>query len=669
MKKSRGLCSIYFSVLLLIAFTIVYFRLNIISTVEAATTVPETLLTKKTLYVGNGSYTIKFKNLASNAKVTYKSSSNKVATVSTKGLLKPIAKGSATITITIKQNSKSYTSKIAVTVKTRSATPTPAPTVTPKPLPTVTPKPLPTVTPAPILMITPTPGVLDKSAVIYNPIFHTGFENGTSGFLGRGSGVVVNTTENSAKSGKYSLQVSKRTKTWNGAILDMTGILEAGKTYQVTAWVKHTSTSPSLKIQCTIERNKGENYLTFGSVIAVKDIWTKLTGSILIPADTSSVGFYFESSESATDDIYIDDIELSELLANTNYIESVPSISEAYKEYFFIGASMSKRTLYAIPTNTIILHQFNTITTESEMKPESLLDYKTSISDLKKYNESPAIYTEKIDEYLKYAKVNGIKARFHTLLWHNQTPRWLFTQDYSTAANAPLVSKEIMLKRMENYIRQIMECAKKYPGVIYAWDVVNEAIEPNHNKPNGYRSEDSLWYQIIGEEYVEKAFEYARKYSYDDAGLFYNDYNTYILSRRTAIYNLAKKLKDKGLIDGIGMQTHIDMTFPSLIDYEATIRKFAELDLEINITEMDIHNNQNTVAAQEALATRYGDIFKILLKLKKEKIANITSVTFWGVIDSQTWLTNHRGETSYPLLFDKDSLPKPSFYALINLVK
>ena len=603
-----------------------------------------------------------------NASIRWTSSNKDIASVG-RSNGKLIAKAEGKITLTATDMVSGEKASMTVTVIRRpAATPAPIPTRVPAP----TPKPIATPTPKPIERPTTIPVPDQEGNMIYNTVFITGFEDGTSGFSGRGGSEIVIATDSTAKSGSYSLQAGSRTNTWHGAARDMAGIMEAGSTYRITAWVKHKSTSVKLKIQCSFEKHYGNDmvsYLPFASVSAVKDIWTKLEGTISVPNDTVTAKIYFESPESATADLYIDDLEVFKVVVNTENIENIPSIAEAYKEYFDIGVSVNENTLYSSVTNALILHQFSTITFGNEMKPAYLLDYGTNSSDPGRYNLSPAIKTAKLEEYLQYAKDHDLKVRFHTLVWHQQTPHWFFTENYSTESFAPLVTKEVMQKRLENYIKKVMECTSKYPDVIYAWDVVNEAIEPGHNKAGSYRSDDSLWYQIIGEEFVEKAFEYARKYSYDDASLFYNDYNEYEASRTTAIYNLVSKLKEKGLIDGIGMQSHIDMSYPSLSSYETAIRKFAELDLEIQVTELDMHNNQKTDEAFRQQAVHYGGLFEILIRLKRDGIANITNVTFWGVTDAGTWLTSHRGETSYPLLFDTEGLPKPAFYQLIELVK
>ena len=691
---------------------------------------PAATLSKKTLYVGYSGYTIQFKNLAAGAKITYRSSSNSIATVSAKGVIKPISKGTAKVSYTIVQKDKRYKGAITVTVKNpyisisesktgftvgktytltaksygltkpslewtssdtkvasigktngklsaktagrvtvtvkdtvsgkknsititikASAAPTAKPTATPKP----------TVVPTPSPIVTPAPG----ENTTYVTVFETGFEAGSFGFANRG-GETVEVTNNTAYSGSYSLLASNRTSSWNGPSVELSDTLQAGKTYQVSARLKYSGTEASLQIQCTIDKNGG-NYIRVGSVNAVKNTWTKFDAKLSVPADMKSIKLYFEAP-SNTADLYLDDVIISEITFNTANIKSLPSLAEAYRDYFDIGIAVTDTELYSEPNKTLIQNQFSTFTMGNEMKSDALLDHATSSSDPKKYNLSPAIKTANLERYLQYAKDNNMKVRFHTLVWHSQTSRWLFTENYSKAGNAPLVSKEVLLKRMENYIRQVMECTSKYPGVIYAWDVVNEAVEPNHNQKNGYRVSDSLWYQIAGEEYVEKAFEYARKYSYDDAKLYYNDYNTYESRRTNAIYNMASKLKDKGLIDGIGMQSHITMDYPSISSYETALRKFASLGLEINVTELDMHNTQNTATAFEKQAVRYADLFKVLVKLKKEGIP-ITNVTFWGISDWDTWLTAHNKVTSYPLLFDVDFNPKPAFYQILDVVK
>ncbi len=339
------------------------------------------------------------------------------------------------------------------------------------------------------------------------------------------------------------------------------------------------------------------------------------------------------------------------------------AVKDVYADYFLVGGVIGSNGISNPSVSDIITTNFNSVTMENELKPNSLLDYLTSISD-PKYDESPAINYNNLDYALKYAKDNGLKMRGHTLVWHSQTPRWLFTVGYSMKADAPLVSKEVMLKRMENYIKQVMEYTQtNYPGVVYAWDVVNEAIDTGSGHPDGLRTE-SLWYQIIGDEFVERAFEYARKYADPEVKLFYNDYGTENSLKAAAIKKLVAKIQAEGNIDGIGMQTHIGIDSPSLTDIDQTARSLAELGLELQVTELDMDMKTNTPEDLAKQATRYKRLFLYFKKWVDDGI-KLTSVTFWGTTDDRSWL-NKANEPTYPLLFDASFQKKPAYFGVIQ---
>ena len=177
------------------------------------------------------------------------------------------------------------------------------------------------------------------------------------------------------------------------------------------------------------------------------------------------------------------------------------------------------------------------------MKPDSLLDGAASE---KSSDGMPEINTKKLDQILSRAKENNIPLRGHTLVWHNQTPDWFFSKDYEPSKG--LADKDEMRKRMEAYIKKVLTYSQEnYPGVVYAWDVVNEAMADE----GGYRTK-SHWYEIYGDEsYIEDAFTFARKYADPEVKLFYNDYNEYMPAKRGMITATVKKLKEKGIEDFI----------------------------------------------------------------------------------------------------------------------
>ena len=339
-------------------------------------------------------------------------------------------------------------------------------------------------------------------------------------------------------------------------------------------------------------------------------------------------------------------------------------IKDIYADDFSIGAVLGASGLNMPALTDLVKTHFNSLTLENEMKPSGLLDYNASITEPID-NESPSINFTTAERGLKFAKENGIKMRGHTLVWHSQTPRWLFTEGYSIKRDAPFVSREVMLKRMENYIKQVLEYTQtNYPGVIYAWDVVNEAIQVSDGHPDGLRTESSLWYQVVGVDYIEKAFEYAKKYADPEVKLFYNDYNTEDSAKAVAIKNLAAKLVEQGTIDGIGMQTHIKLDSPSLGAIDESTRSYAELGLEIQVTELDVDMETNTEEDLAKQATRYRRLFLYFIKWKQDGI-KLTNVTFWGTTDDRSWL-NKPNEPSYPLLFDASIEKKPAYFGAIQ---
>ena len=500
------------------------------------------------------------------------------------------------------------------------------------------------------------------STVKEEPILEENFEDGKTDFNKRGN-ETVEIVDGKAAEGSKSLFISGRTAQWNGPSIDLSDKMKTGETYVVKASVMYENGPDSIQIDCKVEKNKNE-YLNFASSNPKKGQWTDIEGKIVIPDGTTTASVYFETGYGSTDncDFYVDNVTVSKETATVERGD-IPALKDVYKDNFSVGVAATVPEL-ALKRQELIKQQFNSITPGNELKPDSVLDYATCISD-KKYDDNPAVNFDRVMPIFEFAKKAGLKMRGHTLVWHSQTPRWFFTVGYSKDANAPFVSKDLMLKRMENYIRQVIEYAQtNYPGMIYAWDVVNEAINPSDVEPGGYRSSDSLWYQVIGPDFVEKAFEYARKYADKDVKLIYNDFNTEDPGKMIYIYDLVKGLKDKGLIDGIGLQTHITIDSPSLVNFQNSLMKYGSLGLEIQITELDMGMTENTDAAYMNQAKRYKRLFTAIKNMDDTGKANITNVTFWGLSDDISWLSKP-GVPSYPLLFDGNLLQKPAFWGVV----
>lgn len=333
------------------------------------------------------------------------------------------------------------------------------------------------------------------------------------------------------------------------------------------------------------------------------------------------------------------------------------SLIELYGEYFPIGVALPDHVVRNKLYHETINANFNSITCENEMKADALLDAAKSRAGLPETYLCPQVSFGRCQAAILYALDNGQKIRLHTLVWQNQTTKWLFTEDYTD--NGPLVSREVMLQRMENYIRQVLTYFdENYPELIYAVDVVNEAFNgPNYT----VQPTENRWYDTIGEDYVYYAFLYARRYAADYMKLFYNDYNE--LSKTQVIPKHLKQAKEEGLIDGIGMQAHYSVEGNNATQILMAVKDYCKAGYEVQLTELDVGMQNKNPWYWKKQATLYGDLFRGLVKLKEEGYP-ITGVTIWGLSDTLTWRS---GE--YPLLFNTDLTPKDAYYAVLGGVK
>lgn len=504
-------------------------------------------------------------------------------------------------------------------------------------------------------------------------LFEEGFESGMVGKWSGKEGANVSIETENPKNGKYCMKISGRTMPASGAKIELGDMLQSNQRLTVSAYVRYANGPEKKKIQITMFCD-GKYYMLGGRELT-RNEWGEISGGIVVPSDVdlSSAIVFFEtpwtsepSAEQDLMDIYVDDIKAS--LIPFCDISDYPSLKELYKDQFLVGLAVPDLVLNTPAYSDLFRQQFNSMTMENEMKPSYILDETASKNNLSKYREHAALNFNSYKTGMEYAKQYGIAVRGHTLVWHSQTPEWFFYENYDTKGQ--LADRALMLKRMENYIKEVIEWTEtNYPGVIYAWDVVNEAVADYFGQGAApMRQEDSLWYQVIGEDFAEKAFAYARKYTKLYAKdrsikLFYNDYNEYFPAKRDGIVALLKPIKEAGNIDGVGMQSHFDTKRPLEGDsgYMTAVRKFRdELGLELHVTELDIGIAEGDT--KESQGVYYQEFMEALLKEKKDG-ANITSVTFWGLTDGLSW----RAEEQC-LLFDDDLSRKPAFEGVVNAI-
>jgi endo-1,4-beta-xylanase len=340
---------------------------------------------------------------------------------------------------------------------------------------------------------------------------------------------------------------------------------------------------------------------------------------------------------------------------STTLFSQTKGLKDYYKNYFPIGVAVNPKMMEASGESDLILSQFNSMTPENAMKMGPIHPKE------KEYNWAPA------DKIVDFAVKNGLKLRGHALCWHNQTPDWLFTD-----STGKQVSKDVLLSRMKQHITDVVT---RYKGKIYAWDVVNEAVPDTSAEI--FRK--SKFLEIIGEEYIQRAFEYAHQAD-PNAILFYNDYNTENPVKRLKIYQLLKGLIDKGVpIHGVGLQAHWSNYEPTAEALEESITKFSSLGLKVQITELDIsvHPKQHelvkgaytgTNVFTEDMETKQILKYKMIFEVFRKHKDKITGVTFWNLSDRSSWLDKFpvEGRKDYPLLFDKDFKPKKAYWGVVN---
>ncbi len=349
--------------------------------------------------------------------------------------------------------------------------------------------------------------------------------------------------------------------------------------------------------------------------------------------------------------------------------KSNDTLKHAFKNKFLIGAAINSDQASGknAKGQQVIINQFSAITPENCMKAEVVHP------ENEKFNFNLA------DQFVDFGVKNKKTIIGHTLIWHSQAPKWFFVNE-----KGDTVSRDEMIQRMKTHITTVMT---RYKGKIKGYDVVNEAI----NDDGSWRQ--SPFYKIIGKDFIKLAFQFAHEAD-PNAELYYNDYSMAKPEKRDAVVKMVKDLKEQGVrIDGVGMQGHFSMDFPSVEEEEKSILAFASTGVKVMITEMDIsvipfpqgrvtadvalkykydtkmnpYPNGLPDSVATALRERYASFFRMFLKHTDV----ISRVTLWGVSDADSWRNNWPifGRSDYPLLFDRNYEPKPVVEDIVKMAK
>ena len=507
----------------------------------------------------------------------------------------------------------------------------------------------------------------DTGKVVYS----TDFEDGdVSAFSNRGEN---DTTELSAStdmavSGKTSLLASGRSKDWNGPAFRLDEKCEPNTEYYINFKFRgkyYTGATVSFQYN---DPDGTPHYKNLIQNISTSDWYSVENLKVSFTEEMQNVSVYVEGGQ---DDIYIDDFSVVEV-PEVPIQEDIKSIRAVFADDFIVGTAITPDNLSSKPFMKLVQKHFSgSLTAGNEMKPDSVLNKAACQAYFEETGDDtdPQISFAAARPFLNYCQKNNIPVRVHTLVWHSQTPDWFFKEGY--ADDGEWVSKEKMLKRMENYIKNYFtELVKLYPDVnFYACDVVNEAWT-NDGKPRdpgeqgSSGSEKSAWVKVFGDNsFIEPAFTYARQYAPKGCKLYYNDFNEY-MGKIDTIIEMAKDLNSKGVLDGIGLQSHLDArdklssSFPTIEMYDKALAKYAATGLDIQITELDATVDQNNPTQYvEYQQEYYKGIMDAIVKYKD----SISAVVFWGVTDDNSWRAKQ-----LPLLFDGNYQAKPAYYGVVG---
>ena len=621
-------------------------------------------LKKKNITVNVGKKkTISIKNKSSKYKFSFLSKNKKIASVTANGVVQGKKSGKTTVVVkqTEKKTKKKKTlGKVNVTVKKIDGklivaqSPTPAPVQTsPSPVP-----PNPTATPEP------------------TPCVDIDFKNGDiSMFTTEGEGVKIELSGDGYDDNACLKATGRGTgNNWFGCgmALNLSNYIQPGKLYSIVCYVK-CDKDATITVR---SRNSGSGGFSFpsqvGNTLDVKaGIWTEFN-SVYASPDVVNKGLKIYWDASSTADLYIDSIVIKE----TKGIDS--TFKDTFSEIFGnIGTCNTYTQMRENKQFTTSL--YNSVTMENEMKPQYILNNAKVSYDVPDGYVVPESYKDNlylefnfndIDNVIKTAYEYGLRVRFHVLVWHSQTQSFFFRQGYNE--ERAYVTSSVMDGRLEYYITNIMKHiyeTEHGKDVVYAWDVVNEYF---HNYDKGNKSKwNEVYYPSEKLEsdrtkkpvYAKTAFTVAHKvleqYGLQDSvSLFYNDYNTYEVT--DDIIEMINYINEDGKVcDGVGMQSHLDVKYPTPDKIASTIDKFTKEGYEIQITELDVTDYDNS-GKQESY---YADLIKMFVT-KKKAGADITGITFWGLCDSNSWRWDGK-----PLLFSALFCPKEAFYKVIEVAK
>ncbi len=506
-------------------------------------------------------------------------------------------------------------------------------------------------------------------------LVNNGFEINYEGWYGNADNVILEAVEGIGEKGTRGMAVTNRKKASDGVSSEKGFYLSGGVNYHYSVMVK-SSADDNFNMSLRWLNPETNEY---GSEIIVQtaidaDEWTEISADFTAPKGTINLTISIDSD--STDDFYFDNVVVTtEEKSGAVYAATTEKgLKDEFAPYFRVGNILNGGTVQNSAITANILKDFNSIECENETKPDATL-VQSQCSD-----SNIGVSLQSASAIMDFCTKNGIAMRGHAFVWHSQTPSWFFKENFQNSGN--WVSSSVMDKRLESYIKNMFAAIEKqYPDLnLYAYDVANECISDDSNRTannggtrvpgdNNVTGGTSAWVSVYGDNsFVEKAFTYARKYAPEGCDLYYNDYNEYWDHKRDAIYNMCKSLYSKGLLDGVGMQSHVPANatgFAGTDSYIIAMNKYLSIGCDVQITELDISLESGTYTLQNQ-ADKYKAIFKAAMDYNKNPTydGRVTAVCIWGPNDANSWLK----EGSDALLYDKNNQPKLAYTTLTSMI-
>ena len=531
---------------------------------------------------------------------------------------------------------------------------------------------------------------------------------------------------------------------------DITEKVSEGEEYEFSFWAKLSDdynkelkdSQKTVQFQPYYENGDGkQEYDTTGLIsgtsaqILEAGKWTKFEGTYKIPSGAKKVvirileqGDWQEPGSCIMGKYYVANVSMKKITKPKPEIEeNIPdwkaSVTESLGNGSIAGTAIMSSEISDDTLMALVKKHFNAVTFGNELKPDALFNYQigqsvdsTTITFQGKELKVPVVNDKQenldfsradamLDKILEWNNANPnnkIRVRGHVLVWHSQTPEWIFHEDYDVAK--PYADKETMNRRLEWFIFSVFDhyfgkaANGKYDGLFYGWDVVNEAVNGNTYRDDKVISDasdtstsdtrhgsNSMWWRVYkSNEFIINAFKYANKYAPNDVELYYNDFGETDNTKCEGIVKLINDVKsaDGTRLDAFGMQAHYNVDGFSAAQFKSVAKKYAQAAGKVQLTELDFKASSTydgTAATRESEYTKMAYCHKNLyeaIKALKEEGANVSGITVWGVIEPNSWLHSQSnlgggasGSAQCPLLFDGNYKAKPAYWAYVDATK